>query len=93
MLASGWLAISYLVALPIPVDAAVARTEELLLAASGDTWAESGLLGTLSTLYAYLGRSADARAAIRRSQSIIAGFGGKLRPGRKHRHGRHGGDR
>ena len=78
MLASGWLAITYLVALPIPVDAAVARTEELLHEASGDTWAESGLLGPLSTLYAYLGRSADARAAIDRSQSIIAGFGGKL---------------
>ncbi len=78
MLASGWLAITYLVALPIPVDAAVARTEELLHDARGDTWAESGLLGPLSTLYAYLGRSADARAAIHRSQSIIAGFGGKL---------------
>ncbi len=78
MLASGWLAIGYLVALPIPVDAAVVRTEELLHDARGDTWAESGLLGPLSTLYAYLGRSADARAAIDRSQSIIAGFGGKL---------------
>ncbi len=29
-------------------------------------------------LYAYLGRSADARAAIDRSQSIFAGFGAKL---------------
>ena len=61
-----------------PVDAAVARTEELLHDASGDTWAEADLLGPLSALYAYLGRSADARAAIDRSQSILAGFGGKL---------------
>ena len=78
MLASGWLAVTYLVALPIPVDAAVARTEELLHDASGDTWAEAYLLKSLCCLYAYLGRSADARAAIDRSQSIFAGFGGKL---------------
>ena len=56
----------------------MARTEELLHDASGDTWAEADLLGSLSGLYAYLGRSADARAAIDRSQSIIAGFGAKL---------------
>ena len=78
MRASNWLAISYYVALPIPVDAAVARTEELLHDASGDTWAEADLLGPLSILYAYLGRSADARAAIDRSQSILAGLGVKL---------------
>ena len=78
MRASNWLAITYYVALPIPVDAAVARTEELLHDASGDTWAEADLLGPLSGLYAYLGRSADARAAIDRSQSILAGFGVKL---------------
>ena len=78
MRASSWLAVTYYVALPIPVDAAVARTEELLHDASGDTWAEADLLGPLSVLYAYLGRSADARAAIDRSQSIFAGFGAKL---------------
>jgi tetratricopeptide (TPR) repeat protein len=32
----------------------------------------------LSVLYAYLGRSADARAAIDRSQSMLAGLGVKL---------------
>ena len=77
MRASNWLAVSYYM-LPIPVDAAVARAEELLHDASGDTWAEADLLKPLSLLYAYLGRSADARAAIDRSQSIFAGFGAKL---------------
>ena len=48
MQASSWLAMTYVVALPIPVDAAVARTEELLHDASGDTWAEADLLGSLS---------------------------------------------
>jgi tetratricopeptide (TPR) repeat protein len=78
MRASMGLAITYDVALPVPADAAVARTEELLRDASGDTWAEAELLGPLSGLYAYVGRSADARAAIDRSQSILAGFGAKL---------------
>ena len=77
MRASHWLAVTFHV-LPIPVDAAVARTEELLHDASGDTWAEADLLKPLSVLYAYVGRSADARAAIDRSQSIFAGFGAKL---------------
>ena len=77
MRASTWLAVSYHV-LPIPVDAAVARAEELLHDARGDLWAEADLLQPLGVLYAYLGRSADARAAIDRSQSIFAGFGAKL---------------
>jgi len=64
--------------LPVPVDAAVARAEELLHDASGDPWAEADLLLPLGVLYAYLGRSADARAAIDRSQSVFAGFGAKL---------------
>jgi predicted ATPase/DNA-binding SARP family transcriptional activator len=77
MRASHWLAVTYHV-LPVPVDAAVARNEELLHDASGDAWAEADLLKPLCVLYAYLGRSADARAAIDRSQSIFAGFGAKL---------------
>ena len=77
MRASHWLAVTYHV-LPIPVDAAVARTEQLLQDASGDPWAEADLLKPLSVLYAYLGRFADARAGIDRSQSIFAGFGAKL---------------
>jgi predicted ATPase/class 3 adenylate cyclase len=77
MRASNYLAISYYT-LPIPVDAAVARTEELLHDASGDSWAEANLLSPLSILYAYLGRTADARAAIDRSQSLLAGLGVKL---------------
>ena len=46
--------------------------------ASGDLWAEADLLKPLCVLYAYVGRFADARAAIDRSQSIFAGFGAKL---------------
>jgi predicted ATPase/class 3 adenylate cyclase len=78
MRASGWLAVSYRMAMPIPVDAAVARIEEFLHDASGDTWAEAQLLGPLSALYGFLGRSADARTARDCSQSIITGFGAEL---------------
>jgi tetratricopeptide (TPR) repeat protein len=74
--ASIWLGFSYY-PLPIPADAAVTRTEELLHDASGDTLAEAYLLQPLITLYAYLGRSADARSARDRSQSIFAGLGAK----------------
>jgi tetratricopeptide (TPR) repeat protein len=77
MRASHWLAVTFHV-LPIPVPAAVARAEQLLQTASGDPWAEADLLKPLCVLYAYLGRSADARTAFRRSQSIFAGFGAKL---------------
>ena len=91
MQASGYLAMTFGMGLPIPVDAAVARTEELLHDASGDTWAEAALLGSLSGLYAFLGRSADARAATDRSQSIIAGFGAKLVLAETSRRGRPGG--
>jgi predicted ATPase/DNA-binding SARP family transcriptional activator len=77
MRASHWLAVTFHL-LPIPADTAIARTELLLQDASGDTWAEADLLKPLCVLYAYVGRSADARAAIDRSQSIFAGFGAKL---------------
>jgi predicted ATPase/DNA-binding SARP family transcriptional activator len=78
MQASSYLAVTFGMGLPIPVDTAVARTEELLRDASGDTWAEAELLGSLAGLYAFVGRSADARAALGRSRSIIAGFGAEL---------------
>ena len=77
MRASHWLAVTYHV-LPIPAGTAVTRTEQLLQEASGDPWAEADLLKPLCVLYAYLGRSADARAAIDRSQSMFAGFGAQL---------------
>jgi predicted ATPase/class 3 adenylate cyclase len=77
MRASFWLAVSY-VELPIPVDTALARTEELLRDARGDSWAEAELLGPLAGFYAWLGRSADARAAVDHSRSILAGLGMKF---------------
>ncbi|HEY6315394.1 MAG TPA: BTAD domain-containing putative transcriptional regulator [Streptosporangiaceae bacterium] len=77
MRASHWLAVTFSL-LAIPADTGVARTEQLLQDASGDPWAEADLLKPLCVLYAHVGRSADARAAIDRSQSIFAGFGAKL---------------
>ena len=77
MRASHWLAVTFSL-LSIPADTGVTRTEQLLADASGDPWAEADLLKPLCVLYAHVGRSADARAAIDRSQSIFAGFGAKL---------------
>jgi hypothetical protein len=77
MRASHWLAVTFHT-LPIPADAAIARTERLLQEADGDLWAEADLLKPLSILYAYTGRFADARAALARTRSIFAGFGATL---------------
>jgi predicted ATPase/DNA-binding SARP family transcriptional activator len=77
MRASHWLAVTFHV-LPIPVDAAIIRAEQLLQDADGDLWAEADLLKPLSVLYAYAGRFADARAAIDRSQSLFARLGARL---------------
>ena len=77
MRASHWLAVTFSL-LSIPADTGVIRTEQLLADASGDAWAEADLLKPLCVLYAHVGRSADARAAIDRSQSIFAGFGARL---------------
>jgi predicted ATPase/DNA-binding SARP family transcriptional activator len=77
MRASHWLAVTFRV-LSLPADVAIARIDELLQAASGDMWAEADLLKPLCILYAYVGRAADARAALARSRSILAGFGAKF---------------
>jgi predicted ATPase/DNA-binding SARP family transcriptional activator len=77
MRASHWLAVTFHV-LPIPADDGVARAERLLQAATGDLWAEADLLKPLCLLYAYVGRPADARAALGRTRSIFARFGAKL---------------
>jgi predicted ATPase/DNA-binding SARP family transcriptional activator len=77
MRASHWLAVTFSL-LAIPADAGVARAEQLLRDAEGDLWAEADLLKPLCVLYAHVGRVADARAAIDRSQSIFNGFGARL---------------
>jgi predicted ATPase/DNA-binding SARP family transcriptional activator/class 3 adenylate cyclase len=77
MRASHWLAVTFSL-LAISADAGVARAEQLLQDASGDLWAEADLLKPLCVLYAHVGRVADARAAVDRSQSIFTGFGAKL---------------
>jgi class 3 adenylate cyclase/tetratricopeptide (TPR) repeat protein len=78
MRASHWLAVTFVDALFIPVPAATARAEQLLQTASGDPWAEADMLKPLCLLYAYLGRSADARAALARSQQIFTSLGAKF---------------
>jgi tetratricopeptide (TPR) repeat protein len=75
---SGTLRVAVLQDLPIPVDVAVGRAEQLLETASGDPWAEAAILQYLALLYGYAGRLADARAACRRGQSIFTGSGAKL---------------
>src|SRR5262245_34691557 len=77
MRASHWLVATFH-RLPIPADAAVARSEKLLQAASGDPWAEADLLKPLCVLYAYVGRTADARAALARARAILVGFGAQF---------------
>ena len=77
MRASHWLAVTF-TWLPIPVDAGVARTEQLLKDAEGDQWAEADLLKPLMLLYAYLGRAADAHAALARCRAIFTGFGARF---------------
>jgi predicted ATPase/DNA-binding SARP family transcriptional activator len=77
MRASHWLAVTFSL-LAIPADTGVARAEQLLQDAEGDLWAEADLLKPLCVLYAHIGRVADARAAIDRSQSIFTGFGAKV---------------
>ena len=77
MRASHWLAVTFSL-LAIPADTGVARAEQLLQDARGDLWAEADLLKPLCVLYAHVGRVADARAAIDRSQSIFTGFGAKV---------------
>jgi tetratricopeptide (TPR) repeat protein len=69
MQASGWLGGTFTV-LPVPADAAIERAEQLLQTTDGDPWAEADLLTSISLLYAYVGRFADARAAIARAQSV-----------------------
>jgi tetratricopeptide (TPR) repeat protein len=76
-LAASWLGVT-LTMLPVPADAAIDRAEQLLQTADGDPWAEADLLISLSRLYAYAGRFADARAASARSRSVFADSGAKL---------------
>jgi tetratricopeptide (TPR) repeat protein len=75
---SAKLLVYHLFDLPIPVDEAVSRAESLLQAAAGDSWTEAEILLPLSWMYSYAGRFADARAALRQSQSIFAGAGAKF---------------
>jgi hypothetical protein len=75
LLQAGFLLAVTFKQLPIPVDAAIARAEQLLQASDGEPWSEADILRPLSVLYAYSGRFADARDAIARSRSVYDGSG------------------
>jgi hypothetical protein len=76
---AGRSAVGWLVAiLPVPADVAIGRAERYLEAVSGDPWAEAAILQPLSMLYGYVGRFADARAAIMRAQSAQTRCGAKI---------------
>ena len=75
---SAKLLVYHLFDLPVPADEAVSRAESLLQAASGDSWTEAEILVPLSLLYSYVGRFADARAALAQIQSVFAGAGAKF---------------
>ena len=77
MRASHWLAVTFHL-LYIPVDAGIARAEQLLQEASGDPWAEADLLKPLCLLYSYAGRVLDARTALARTRSIFTSFGAEM---------------
>jgi tetratricopeptide (TPR) repeat protein len=72
--ATTWL-VATLATLHVPADTAVARAEQLREEVSGDPLAEAAILDPLAVLYAYVGRFADARAAIARQRSVFASFG------------------
>jgi class 3 adenylate cyclase/tetratricopeptide (TPR) repeat protein len=74
--ASGGLATTFLL-LPVPVDAAIARVEQLLDAAGGGP-AQADVLMPLSQLCAYAGRFADARTAAGRSRSLLTASGARF---------------
>ena len=75
--ASRWLVFSFTL-IPIRVDIAIDRAEQLLETHSGDAWAEAMIGAPLSTLYAYAGRFTDARAAITRAQAVALRSGARL---------------
>ncbi|HEX7267759.1 MAG TPA: AAA family ATPase, partial [Streptosporangiaceae bacterium] len=75
--AASWLGV-ILTMLPVPTEAAIDRAEQLLQTADGDPWAEADLLISLSRLYAFAGRFADARAASAQCRSVFADSGAKL---------------
>jgi tetratricopeptide (TPR) repeat protein len=75
--ASGWLVFSFTL-VPIRIDVAIGRAEQLLDALSSDPWAEARIRAPLSNLYAYVGRFAEARATITRAQAIALRSGARL---------------
>jgi len=64
--------------LPVPVDVAIGRAEQLLQMAAGEPWAEVHGMDGLAFLYACAGRLTDARALITRTRSVYMQSGDKL---------------
>ena len=59
-------------------DEYIPRYEQLLRDAEGDLWAEAHMLPTLVLMYACVGRFDDAREALVRARSLLAGFGARF---------------
>ena len=72
--AVGWEATSMAVG-PTPVDAAIARCEEIRLVLEGDPWAEALALQPLASLHAMRGEFSRAFELLDESSSALAGFG------------------
>jgi tetratricopeptide (TPR) repeat protein len=70
----GWEASSTAVG-PTPVDAAIARCEEIRVILAGDPWAEALALQPLASLHAMRGEFSKAFGLLDESSSALAGFG------------------
>ncbi len=75
--ASAWLVATFTV-VPVRVDLAIDRAEQLLDPLSSDPWAEAMIRAPLSVLYAYAGRLTDARDAITRAQAAMQSAGARI---------------
>jgi hypothetical protein len=64
--------------LPVAVDEAISRLEQLLQSARGEPWAEANNLSSLAVQYGYAGRFDDARRAATRSEQMLTEIGAKF---------------
>jgi len=72
--ATVWLLFT-LTTLRVPADVALGRAEQALAEADSDPWEQAAIHQTFAPLYAYMGRFAEARAALARSRALRAKSG------------------
>ncbi len=58
--------------LRVPADVALDRAEQALAAAGNDPWEQAAIRQAFAPLYAFVGRFAEARAALARSRALWA---------------------